>query len=73
MEIFTDLRDINKKSITQKNIKFYYFFEKSDLSDVINELQSIDLSDKEELIKFVKKQDGFFRFGNGIKIFFLEQ
>ena len=70
MEIFTDLRDINKKSITQKNIKFYYFFEKSDLSDVLNELQSIDLSNKEELVKFVKKQDGFFKFGIWNKNFF---
>ena len=70
MEIFTDLRDINKKSITQKNIKFYYFFEKSDLSDALNELQSIDLSNKEELVKFVKKQDGFFKFGIWNKNFF---
>ena len=62
MEILIDSNKIPKKLIIQNSKKFYYVYERSDKFDLTKDLNLINLSNKNDLVKFTKKQDGFFRF-----------
>ena len=61
MEIIVDSKNENRKVILQKGIKYYFVYHRSDQRESFYNLNTVDLSNKDELLKFVKQQDGFFR------------
>ena len=62
MEIFVDLKE-NIKILTLKNgVKYFVLYERSDHKNLLDILKLANFSNKSDLIKFVRNQDGFFRF-----------
>ena len=62
MEIFVDLKRNIKKLTLQNGVKYSVLHERSDHKNLLDILKLANFSNKSDLIKFVRNQDGFFRF-----------
>ena len=70
MEIFVDQNRNTQKLILQNGNNCSYLFERSDHKDFLDQLKSLNVLNKTNLIEFIKKLDGFFRFAIWNKSFF---
>lgn len=70
MEILIDLKKNIKKLILNNGIECSVVCERSDHRNFLSQIKSLKGLDRNNLIKFVKKQDGFFRFAIWNKNFF---
>ena len=62
MQIFIDLKRNIKKLTLQNGAKYSVLYERADHHNSLDKLKLSSFSDKSDLIKFVRTQDGFFRF-----------
>lgn len=70
MEILVDLKKKIKSFISQDGIKYFFLYERSDDKKFLEIADFGNLLNKEDLLKFVKRQNGFFRFALWNNCFF---
>ena len=62
MKIFVDLKEKTKILTLKNGVKYFVLYERSDHKNLLDILKLANFSNKSDLIKFVRNQDGFFRF-----------